>query len=369
MLKGLWPRRSVADSEDKVLFYTAHILTETAFKAFVWYIFSCSIANAQILYQSYPFRRRRTCPFQILHRPGFSCVGVKTWRTSDWFWDFRTPHKAHKGGAGWKIHASLEWKPLHRTCFWSKVALERYKGTFFYKDWSAQPQLWGTLVSEGWENSHLCLEWDVTAMKIPEEHWSDLKIGSYLKIQSTSQIGKAILLPPVLSGNQHHQKALSFQQTLAGTEHVPSTCLDVDGTERNTSATGQSQNFPALSQEVGGHHSSLHLGSISLFAQRAPKNCLSQWSEGWSTDLILWGYVAGRTLDGPSQHWRQKLLSRKNTREVPGSFQTCGRSEAGSPRSEKHFSTGTRERHNHCTVMGREPIRESRHSPLADPQR
>lgn len=45
--------------------------------------------------------------------------------------------------------------------------------------------------------------------------------------------------------------------------------------------------------------------------------------------------------------------------EHPGSFQTCGRSEAGSPSVEKHFLTGTHERHEHGTVTGRDLIPES----------
>lgn len=147
----------------------------------------------------------------------------------------------------------------------------------------------------GWENSLSWSGWDMTAMKIPEENWNDLKIGNCLKIPSTSQVRKAILLLPVWSGNQHHQKALSFQQNLAGTEHIPSTCLDVDGTERNTSTKVQTHDFPGLSQEVEGHHPSLHLGSICLFAPRAPKNCHNEKRaevQIWCSGAVL----AGRML-------------------------------------------------------------------------
>lgn len=150
MLKCLWPRISVADSEGTVLFYTARILIETALKAFVCYIFfSCSVVNTQILCQGYPFRRRRTCPFLILHKPGFSWAGVKAWRASDSFWDFRPSHKVYTGDTGWKIHASLKLKSLHRWCSWSTAALQRYKGSFFYKGWSAQPQLQRTHCQSG----------------------------------------------------------------------------------------------------------------------------------------------------------------------------------------------------------------------------
>lgn len=48
MLKWLWPRRFIADSEDTALFYAARILTEALLKTFLCYIFPCNVVNTQL---------------------------------------------------------------------------------------------------------------------------------------------------------------------------------------------------------------------------------------------------------------------------------------------------------------------------------
>lgn len=144
MLKCLWPRRSVADSEDIVLFYTAHILIETALKAFVCCIFFPAVL--QILKFSIRV---------ILLEEEESVLFMFFMKLALPGWESRLEeHQIHSETSGHPIKLTEEIQDARFTQalnwnLYTGGALEGYKSSFFYKDWSAQPQLWGTLVNHG----------------------------------------------------------------------------------------------------------------------------------------------------------------------------------------------------------------------------